>query len=112
MQAWLRTGPRSWYTRGMGCLFCNIVEKKIPADVVYEDEHVIAFKDLRPVAPAHALVIPKKHIAAIHDLTAGDAEEIGRVAVRLLLEPNGSRGHSVVLPTHLVIRNSTGPAPG
>ena len=63
----------------MSCLFCNIIEKKIPADVVYEDEHALAFKDIRPVAPAHVLVIPKRHIAAIHDLDEGDVEQIGRV---------------------------------
>ncbi len=49
----------------MGCLFCNILEKKIPADVVYEDEHALAFRDVRPVAPTHVLVIPKTHIAGI-----------------------------------------------
>ena len=65
----------------MGCLFCNIVEKKIPGDVVYEDEHALAFKDLRPVAPTHVLVVPKKHIAAIHDLTPEDATAIGHVIV-------------------------------
>lgn len=63
----------------MGCLFCNILEKKIPADVVYEDEHALAFRDIRPVAPTHVLVVPRKHVAAIHDLGDGDAELIGRV---------------------------------
>jgi histidine triad (HIT) family protein len=65
----------------MGCLFCNIVEKKIPADVVYEDEHALAFRDIRPVAPTHVLVIPKKHVAAIHDLTPADAALVGNVLV-------------------------------
>ncbi len=65
----------------MGCLFCNIVEKKIPADVVHDDEHTLAFRDIRPVAPTHVLVIPKKHVAAIHDLEPADAETIGRVLV-------------------------------
>ena len=65
----------------MGCLFCNMVEKKIPADVVYEDEHALAFRDIRPVAPTHVLVVPKKHVAAIHDLTPADASLIGNVMV-------------------------------
>jgi histidine triad (HIT) family protein len=65
----------------MGCLFCNIVEKKIPGDVVYEDEHAVAFRDIRPVAPTHVLVVPRKHIAAIHDLTAEDAATVGNVLV-------------------------------
>lgn len=65
----------------MGCLFCNILEKKIPATVVYEDDHTLAFRDIRPMAPTHVLVIPKKHIAAIHDLEDGDVETVGRVMV-------------------------------
>ena len=63
----------------MGCLFCNILERKIPSTIVYEDEHTLAFRDLRPVAPTHVLVIPKKHISAIHDLEPGDVEAIGHV---------------------------------
>lgn len=65
----------------MGCLFCNVIEKKVPSDVVYEDEHAIAFRDIRPVAPTHVLVVPRKHMAAVHDLTAADAEIMGRVMV-------------------------------
>ena len=45
------------------CLFCKIIAKEIPGDVVYEDEHALAFKDIRPVAPTHVLVVPKKHTA-------------------------------------------------
>ena len=63
------------------CLFCKIIAKEIPGDVVYEDEHALAFKDLRPVAPTHVLVVPKKHIAAIHDLTPEDAVTVGNVLV-------------------------------
>lgn len=63
------------------CLFCKIIAKEIPGDVVYEDEHALAFKDIRPVAPTHVLVIPKKHIAAIHDLTPEDAVTVGNVLV-------------------------------
>jgi histidine triad (HIT) family protein len=65
----------------MGCLFCNMVERKVPADVVYEDEHALAFRDIRPVAPTHVLVIPKKHVAAVHDLAPADATLIGNVMV-------------------------------
>ena len=82
----------------MGCLFCNVLEKKIPADVVYEDEHALAFRDIRPVAPTHVLVIPRKHIAAIHDLTEEDVSTMGRlmlaarnVAHQLGLEEEGFR---------------------
>lgn len=63
----------------MGCLFCNVIEKKIPSDVVYEDEHALAFRDIRPVAPTHVLVVPRKHLVAIHTLTDDDVTTMGRV---------------------------------
>ncbi|MDF2692660.1 MAG: Histidine triad protein [Labilithrix sp.] len=75
----------------MGCLFCNILEKKVPATVVYEDDHALAFRDLRPVAPTHVLVIPKEHIAAIHALEPGHAEVMGNlmIAARHVAEQEG-----------------------
>ena len=75
----------------MACLFCNILEKKVPATVVYEDEHALAFRDIRPVAPTHVLVIPKKHLAAIHDLDDVHAEAVGRllVAARRVADQEG-----------------------
>jgi len=62
-----------------GCLFCNIVAGKIPAQIVYDNSHVLAFRDIRPVAPVHALVIPKVHITGIHDATPEHAEALGQV---------------------------------
>ena len=47
----------------MGCIFCEIIEKKIPAKIIYEDERALAFEDINPQSPVHALVIPKKHIS-------------------------------------------------
>ncbi len=64
---------------GRHCLFCNIVAKTTPAQIVLENEHVVAFKDIRPVAPIHALVIPKKHIPGVHDAKAEDAAVLGQV---------------------------------
>jgi histidine triad (HIT) family protein len=61
------------------CLFCNIVARKIPAQIVFENDHVVAFKDIRPMAPTHALVIPKKHVAGIHEIEAEDAGLLGQV---------------------------------
>jgi histidine triad (HIT) family protein len=82
----------------MGCLFCNVIEGKIPSDIVYEDEHALAFRDIRPVAPTHVLVVPREHIAGVRDLTDGQAETIGRVmlaarsvARQLDLEKDGYR---------------------
>jgi histidine triad (HIT) family protein len=54
------------------CIFCRIAEKKVPAKVVYEDEHALGFEDLIPQAPVHILVIPKRHIPTILD--AGDVD--------------------------------------
>jgi histidine triad (HIT) family protein len=62
-----------------GCLFCNIVAKSIPAQIVLENEHVVAFKDIRPVAPTHALVIPKRHIVGVHEAKEEDAATLGQV---------------------------------
>ncbi|MGB1309920.1 MAG: histidine triad nucleotide-binding protein, partial [Leucothrix sp.] len=61
------------------CLFCKILAGEVPSDVVYEDEYVLAFKDIYPKAPFHVLIIPKKHIATLNDLEAGDTELAGRL---------------------------------
>lgn len=63
----------------MGCLFCNIIERKVPSDIVFENDHALAFRDIRPAAPSHCLVIPKKHIVGIHDATPDDAAVLGQV---------------------------------
>ncbi len=59
------------------CLFCKIVAGEIPADIVYENESVIAFRDTSPQAPVHVLVIPRKHISTINDLDEEDRTLIG-----------------------------------
>jgi len=61
------------------CLFCKIVEKRIPAKLVHEDEHTLAFDDINPQAPIHTLVIPKKHIAAVQDCTGQDQGLLGHL---------------------------------
>lgn len=61
------------------CLFCKIIRKEIPSTVVYEDEEILAFKDIHPVAPVHILVIPKKHIGSLVELTSEDEAVIGRI---------------------------------
>lgn len=55
------------------CIFCKIINKKIPAAVVYEDDRVIAFNDLYPVAPVHVLIVPKQHISNIMGINAENA---------------------------------------
>jgi histidine triad (HIT) family protein len=64
------------------CLFCKIVAKEIPASIVYEDDRVLAFNDINPQAPTHVLVVPKRHIATLNDLTAGDDQIVGELTRR------------------------------
>ena len=63
----------------MSCLFCKIINKEIPATIVYEDDSIIAFEDLNPQAPIHVLVIPRKHISTSLDITNEDNELIGKM---------------------------------
>ncbi len=62
-----------------GCLFCNIVAGTTPAQIVFDNEHVLAFKDIRPAAPVHALVIPKVLVPGIHEATPEHAAVRGQV---------------------------------
>ncbi|EKD75659.1 MAG: hypothetical protein ACD_44C00066G0004 [uncultured bacterium] len=62
----------------MDCLFCKIVNKTLPCQIVYEDEHTLAFNDIQPVAPQHVLIIPKKHIASLNDITEEHALLLGQ----------------------------------
>ena len=59
------------------CLFCKIIAGKIPGAIVYEDDAVVAFKDVNPQAPMHVLIVPRKHIASLNDLIPGDDELVG-----------------------------------
>lgn len=61
------------------CIFCKIANKEIPAEVVYEDEDVFAFKDIHPIAPVHVLIIPKEHIPTIDDLKDGHRDLAGKM---------------------------------
>lgn len=66
----------------MSCLFCRIINREIPASIVYEDEHVLAFNDINPQASTHVLVVPKRHIATLNDLEAGDDALVGKLVRR------------------------------
>jgi len=59
------------------CLFCSILNSDIPADIVYESDAAIAFRDINPQAPTHVVVIPRKHVATINDLNEEDREIVG-----------------------------------
>ena len=95
----------------MSCIFCKIAGGEIPATKVYEDEDVLAFRDLHPQAPTHILVIPRKHIATVNDLDESDAVLIGKLFLaakkiaanegfaengyRLVMNTNGDAGQTV-----------------
>ena len=64
------------------CLFCKIINREIPASIVYEDDRVLAFTDINPQAPTHLLVVPKRHIASLNDLSADDDQSVGEVVRR------------------------------
>ncbi len=61
------------------CLFCKIIRKEIPAKLVAEDEHCVAFRDINPQAPTHILVVPREHVANLN--AARDAEMLGRLTL-------------------------------
>jgi histidine triad (HIT) family protein len=83
------------------CLFCKIFAREIPAKEVFRDEEIVAFEDIRPVAPTHILVIPKEHIPTVHDLRPDQAPMLMRmvqVANQIADERNIDReGYRVVI---------------
>ena len=86
------------------CLFCKIVNRQIPAKIVYEDERVVVIEDINPQAPLHVLVIPKTHIASLNDVTPGHDGLIGemnrRAAVIARERGYADRGFRTVFNTN------------
>jgi histidine triad (HIT) family protein len=98
-------------TRMTGCLFCRIANGELPARIVYEDDQCLAFEDIRPQAPVHLLVIPRRHITSLNQATAEDEPLLGRIVgvaarlarekqidgsgYRLVINTNGDGGQSV-----------------
>lgn len=84
----------------MDCLFCKIVSKEIPAEIIYEDEKVIAFNDINPQGPVHFLVIPKKHIASLDEIEAEDEALLGHIMKTIVILANekgiSDKGYRVV----------------
>jgi histidine triad (HIT) family protein len=82
------------------CLFCKIVSGHIPASVVFQNDHVVAFKDITPRAPTHLLVVPRRHIATLNDLAPGDDALVGEMirAAASLAKEHGldERGYRTV----------------
>jgi len=80
------------------CIFCQIVERRVPARIVFEDDEIVAFEDTNPQAPIHILIVPRKHLISLKDAIPDDAPILGRllmVAAQLArergLEPKGYR---------------------
>jgi len=86
------------------CLFCKILKGTIPASIIYEDERLIAFKDINPQAPLHALIVPKRHIASLNELTAEDDALVGEMVRRAAAIANqqgyAERGFRTVFNTN------------
>lgn len=61
------------------CIFCRIASKDVPATIVYEDDDVVAFRDLSPQAPTHVLVIPRRHVASLDEAAEADVQLLGRL---------------------------------
>ena len=83
----------------MNCLFCKIVAGEIPANKVYEDDQILAFRDIAPQAPTHILVIPKAHIASVAEISAENAQLVAHIftVIPQIAEKEGlSGGYRVV----------------
>jgi len=85
-----------------GCIFCKIANREIPSRIAYEDDEVVAFHDLNPVAPVHILIIPKRHISGITSLTDEDKNLIGAI---LLTAGKLAQEHSVAEGGFRVVAN-------
>lgn len=111
------------------CIFCKIADKQIPAKIAYEDDDLLAFEDIRPQAPVHLQVIPKRHIARVSDLTEENAGLVGKLTLaanrlarergvdgpgyRLVINCNPGAGQSVYhLHLHLLGGRPLGWPPG
>lgn len=81
------------------CIFCKIIRGEIPSNKVYEDDEILAFKDINPLAPVHILIIPKKHIETADDLEVEDEAVIGKIFTvikKLAKENNLDNGYRII----------------
>jgi histidine triad (HIT) family protein len=89
------------------CIFCKIIRGEIPARRLFEDEHVLAFQDIHPVAPVHLLIVPKAHLATLGEAQAQHEPALGRmlgVAARLAAEQGSPDGFRLIVNTGQVGR--------
>lgn len=85
------------------CLFCKFVRRELPKEFVYEDDALVVFKDIHPKAPVHLLIVPKKHVASLAELTPEDETLVGQLLYRakILAEERGiaKAGYKIVINT-------------
>ncbi|MGH6821808.1 MAG: histidine triad nucleotide-binding protein [Methylocella sp.] len=84
------------------CIFCKIVRGEVPSSKVYEDDEVLAFRDIRPVAPVHFMVIPKEHVASLSEAQKRHQEVLGRIMLltsRLAREQGSPDGFRTIINT-------------
>ncbi|WP_407307206.1 histidine triad nucleotide-binding protein [Desulfosporosinus sp. SB140] len=85
------------------CIFCQIAQRKIPSEIIYEDDELVVFKDIRPLAPVHLLVIPKRHLGSLNDVMPEYEGLIGHLfgVIRRLAQEFGvsETGYRVVTNT-------------
>ena len=90
-----------------GCLFCRIVRGELPSTKIYEDDEILAFLDISPLAPVHFMIIPKQHIASLAECGAGHQALLGRIlaaAPRLAREQGSTDGFRTIINTGRVGR--------
>ena len=82
------------------CIFCKIVHKEIDAEIVYEDDDILAFRDINPQAPVHVVFIPKKHIKTFNDISKSDADLMAQITLKIkdiaLSEGIAEEGYRVI----------------
>ena len=83
------------------CLFCKIINKELPAKIVYEDDEMLVFHDIHPKADIHYLIIPKQHIASLFDITSIHSEMMGNLIVKSneIAVTNGINGYKILINT-------------
>jgi histidine triad (HIT) family protein len=89
------------------CIFCKIVRGELPSRKVYEDDDILAFHDIQPLAPVHFMLVPKKHVATLYETTDADAAALGRIltlAGRLAREQGADDGFRTIINTGRVGR--------
>ena len=85
----------------MDCIFCKIINKEAPADIVYENEKVIAFYDIRPSAPIHILIVPKKHLKSVREIKEEDKNLMGELflVAQKIAEEKNLKAHKLLVRT-------------